>query len=222
MSAIINIFSKKKLVKKENGKIVVDNREKNSLVPSFLMKKGFEIDWKQLPVGDYIVNGVAIERKTVSDFKSSIINKRLIAQLAELKQYPKHLLLVEGIIDEDLYNGGIHENAFRGFMLSVLLEYGTPVVFTHDEEDTVKYLSVLAKKEKKSEEGIRASKIMLSDREKVGFILEGFPNVGPKKARALIEKFGSLRGVVNADVEELKEILGSRAEDFKRICDWKK
>jgi ERCC4-type nuclease len=218
MNKPLNIFSKKKAPEKKVGKIVIDNRERNSLVPSFLMEKGFEVEWKQLPVGDYIVNGVCIERKTVSDFKSSIINKRIIQQLLELKQYPKHLLLVEGIIDEDMYNGGIHENAFRGFMLSVLLEYNTPVVFTHDEEDTAKYIDVLVRKKEKVEEGIRASKILMGDREKLQFILEGFPNVGPKKVKKLIERFGSLKEIVNADVEELGEILGSRAEDFVNLC----
>jgi len=214
---LINIFSKKKEKKKELGKIIVDNRERNSLVASYLMEKGFEIEWKQLPVADYLVNGVAIERKTISDFKSSIINKRIFSQLLELKQYPQHLLLIEGIMDEDMYVGGMHENAFRGFMLSVLLEERVPIVFTHDAEDTAKYISVLARKEKKVDNGLRASKIMLSDEEKLYFILEGFPNVGPKKVRKLLEKFGSLREIVNASEEELKEILGKRASEFKEL-----
>src|SRR3989338_3859332 len=218
--ALLNIFSKKKTEDKAL-KIIVDNRERNSLIPSLLMERGFEIEWQQLPVGDYLVNGVAVERKTVSDFKSSIISKRIIQQLLELKQFDRHLLLIEGILDEDMYNGGIHENAFRGFMLSVLLEYNTPVVFTHNEEDTVKYLIVLAKKEGKTENGLRASKIMMTDYEKLQFILEGFPNVGPKTARKLIEKFGSLKEIVNASGENMEEILGVRTEDFKKICDEK-
>src|SRR3989344_8165910 len=199
--ALLNIFSKKKTEDKAL-KIIVDKRERNSLIPSLLMERGFEIEWQQLPVGDYLVNGVAVERKTVSDFKSSIISKRIIQQLLELKQFDRHLLLIEGILDEDMYNGGIHENAFRGFMLSVLLDYGVPVVFTHNEEDSVKYLSVLAKKERR-EIGLRAGKILMSERERAQFVLEGFPNVGPKKARKLIEKFGSLREIINASAEEL-------------------
>jgi len=221
MNKLLNIFSKNKVAEESLGKIVVDNRERNCLVPSLLMKKGFVVEWKQLPVGDYIVNGVVIERKTVSDFKSSIISKRIIQQLEEIKQHPKHLLMVEGIIDEDMYSGGIHENAFRGFMLNVLLEKGVPIVFTHDEDDSVKYLDVLARKKERSENGIRAGKILMGDREKMQFILEGFPNVGPKKVRKLIEKFGSLKEIVNASEEELREILGSRAENFMRICEWR-
>lgn len=218
MKKFLDIFSKKK-IKEEKVKIFVDFREKNSLVASYLIKEGFDVEFKQLAVADYIVNNIAVERKTVGDFKSSIINKRIISQLLELKQYPKCFLIVEGILDEDLYNGGIHENAFRGFLLSVALEFNVPIIFTHNEEDSAKYISVLARKKEKSELAIRASKIFLSREQQLQFILEGFPNVGPTKAKKLLEKFGSLGKIFDAGEDELKEILGKRAREFKGLLD---
>jgi ERCC4-type nuclease len=219
--ALLEIFSKKKVKKKEFGKIIVDNRERNSMTPSELMKLGYEVEWKQLPVADYIVNGIAIERKTISDLKSSIINKRIVQQLLELKQYPKHFLLIEGILDEELYDNGIHGNAFRGFLLSVVLEHRVPMIFTHDEEDSARYIDVLARRQDKKIEEIRASKIFLNKREQIQFILEGFPNVGPKAVRKLIEKFGSLNEIFNASEEELGEVLGKRAGNFRELLDKK-
>ena len=216
---LLDIFSKKKIKKNKLLKVIVDNREKNSLVASNLMSNGFEIEWKQLPVGDYIVKGIAIERKTISDLKSSIINKRIISQLFELKQYPKHLLIVEGILDEDMYSGGIHENAFRGFLLSVALEHEVPIIFTQDEEDTARYILVLARKEKQ-QEAIRAGKRFVTQEERQQFILEGFPGIGPKSAMKLLEKFGSLKEMFNSSEEELKEILGKKSESVKRILDY--
>ena len=215
---IFDIFSRRKSEEKKK-KIVVDNREKNSLVVSELMKMEYEIEWRQLAVGDYLVNGVAVERKTISDFKSSIISKRIIQQLLELKQYEKHLLIVEGIIDEDVYSGGMHENAFRGFMLSVLLEFGVPVVYTHDARDTARYLDVLARRREKGDIGIRASKIFLTREERQQFILEGFPNIGAVRAKALLEKFGSLKKIFEASEEELGEVFGKRAKEFKELLD---
>lgn len=212
------IFSENK-ERSERIKIEVDFREKNSLVPSLLMKEGFEVEFKQLPVADYIVCGVAIERKTVSDLKSSIVDKRIISQLLELKQYEKCFLFVEGILQDDLYSGGIHENAFRGFLLSVGIDFRVPVIFTHNEKDTAKYISVLARKKEKGQLNLRASKIALSKEEQIQFILEGFPNVGAVKAKKLIEKFGTLSRVFNASEEELKEILGKRAKDFKNLLE---
>jgi len=217
MKKILNIFSREKEKPKSKVKIIIDNRERNSLVPALLVEQGLQIEFKQLPVADYLVKDVAIERKTVSDLKSSIINKRIISQLLELKQYPSHLLLIEGILDEDIYNSGIHENALRGFLLSIALEFHTPIIFTHNEKDTAKYLLVLAKKQTKPESGIRASKIALSRKEQQQFILEGFPNIGGTKARALLEKFQTLEKIFKATEEELEEILGKRAKDFKEL-----
>lgn len=217
MKKILDIFSNKKEKVLKRGKIEIDHREKNSGVPAELMGMGFEVAWKQLPVGDYIVNGVVIERKTVSDFKSSIVNKRIIGQLLELKQFDKSFLIVEGIIDEDVYSGGIHENAFRGFLLSVVLDYGIGIVFTHDFKDSAKYIDVLARRKEKGELGIRPGKILMSDGEQVQFILEGFPNIGAVKAKGLIEKFGSLEKIFGASVEELEEVLGKKAKEFREL-----
>ena len=83
-TAFYNIFStEKSKTKKEKPKekLIVDYREKNSLVASELINLGFEIEFKELKVADYIVKGVAIERKTISDFISSMINKGWLINL---------------------------------------------------------------------------------------------------------------------------------------------
>ena len=207
-----NIFSKEKETIENKIKIIIDNREKQSLVASQLANLGFQIEFQQLKVGDYLVNDVAVERKTINDLKSSIINKRIIQQLQELKQYPKNILIVEGISNEDIYSGIIHENALRGFLLSVALEFQVPLIFTQNEEDTARYLSVLAKKSPKKDFSLRASKLFKSKEERLQFILEGFPNIGPVTAKKLISQFKSLKSIINASEEKLKPILGSRTK----------
>ena len=216
MPQLLNIFSKKKTIE-QKPKIIIDHREKNSLVVSELINLGCEIQFEQLPVADYIANNIAIERKTISDFKSSIINKRIISQLQELKQYPKHLLILEGLESTDPYSGGIHENAFRGFLLSIALEFQTPIIYTLNEKDTAKYLSILANKKEKGQQAIRASKILLTDKEQIQFILEGFPNIGPSTAKKLIEKFKTLKNIANTSKEDLEKIIGKKAEIFHNL-----
>jgi ERCC4-type nuclease len=210
----LNIFSKTKNQEKTIS-ITVDHREKNSLVISELSKLNIQADFKQLPVADYIIKDTAIERKTLSDFKSSIINKRIISQLLELKQYPKHLLILEGLDSTDPYSGQIHENAFRGFMLAVALEYQVPVIFTLNEKDTAKYISVLAKKPKPQETSIRPTKIFLNKKEQMQFILEGFPNIGPTTAKKLLKHFKTLSNIFTASQDQLKQIIGKKAEAFE-------
>jgi ERCC4-type nuclease len=217
MSKFLNIFSNKKTPKITLPKITIDHREKNSLVASELSNLGYPIQFKQLPIADYIIKNTAIERKTISDLKSSVINKRIFQQLLELKQYPQHLLIIEGP-QEELYDGfQLHENATRGFLLAVALEYQVPILFSQDAKETALYISVLAKRPEKTDLSIRPTKIFRSKKEQLQYILEGFPNIGPTKAKALIKKFKSLSNIFNASEEELSPILGSRTQDFKKI-----
>ena len=209
-----NIFSKKQPSPEKKLKIIVDNREKNSLVIPELLNQNFEIEYKQLPVADYLINNIAIERKTIQDLKSSIINKRIMQQLLELKQYPSHLLLIEGFSDENIYAPPLHENAIRGFLLSIALEFQTPMIFTQNAKDTVKYFSIIAKKKPSSEPSLRPSKIFLSENEQAQFILEGFPGIGPKTAQLLLEKFKTIKNIINAPEEEIKSLLGKKANNF--------
>ena len=215
-----DIFSKKKLnqEKKQSAKILIDDREKNSLVPSILSKLNINYEFSHLPTGDYIINDVIIERKTIPDLKSSIITKRILFQLKELKQYPKAILLIEGISNFELYQGILHENALRGFILSVALEHKIPIIFTENEEDSAKYIAVLARKTKKTQLSLRP-KIQLNKDEQKQFILEGFPGIGPTTARKLLDKFKTIKNIINTDEKELKEILGKKTDNFKRVLD---
>ena len=212
--AFEDIFSKKKTVNEERAKIIADNREKSSLLIIELMKLKFDIAFEQLAVADYLVNGVAIERKTISDLKSSIINKRIFSQLLELQQYEKKILLIEGYEKSDIYAPPLHENAVRGFILSASFDYKIPVVFTKDERDSARYILQISKEKKKVENSLRYSKILLSDDDRIQFILEGFPGIGPSSAKKLIGRFGSLNKIFNASKEELEEVIGKKSEIF--------
>src|SRR3989344_7203649 len=113
---LLDIFSKPRKQEKaeEKLKIIADNHEKNSLVISELISSGVEVEFKHLLVADFLVQNTVIERKTISDFISSMISKRLSRQLEELQQYSNKLLIIEGIEDRELYNNnneGIHANA---------------------------------------------------------------------------------------------------------------
>jgi len=199
-------------------KIIVDYREKNSLVSSVLVNLGFEIDFQNLKVGDYLVNDVAVERKTVSDFIGSMINRRLQRQLEELQQYKKRLLIIEGIDEQELYSDfsekGVHANAVRGFLLSILLKSNTPIIYAKNSEDTAKFLAVLAKKSNK-EASLNVSKKNLTKKERMQFILESFRGIGPKTAKKLLKKFKTLKNLVNAPISEIEKEIGKKSEVFK-------
>ena len=226
MSEIINIFKKETetLEKEEtqNLKIIADHREKNSLVISELIHAGVKVNFEQLQVSDFLVNNVAIERKTVSDFLSSMISKRLSQQLQNMQQCESKLLLIEGIDEQHLYNDnetGMNPNAIRGFLLDILLKYKVPIIFTKDYKDTAKFLLVLAKKPSEVSESLRAKRISKTAEEQKQFILEGFPGIGAKTAKKLLKEYGNIKNIINSTEDELNHSIGKKSENFRKLLD---
>ncbi len=221
---LLNIFSDKVPEIKNpetKEKIIIDYREKNSLVISELKALGFDIEFKALKVGDYIVKNTAIERKTISDFIGSMINQRLRNQLEELQQYENKLLIIEGIYEQELYSDDdarVHANAIRGFLLSIVLKYKIPIIFTKNAEDTAKFILVLSRK-KETETKINPRKKSLNKKEQLQFIIEGFPGIGPKTAKKLLEKFKTIKKITNSSEKDLEKILGKKAEIIKQIIE---
>jgi len=218
---IFSIFSKKKILKKtEKPKIIADYREKNCLVASELIENNAEVDFRELKVADYLVKDVAIERKTISDFISSMMNGRLRKQLEELQQYENKLLIIEGINEHELYSddneNGVHGNSVRGFLLSILLKYKIPVILSKDYRDTARFILILSKRTEK-ESSLNVSKKSLNKKERLQFILEGFPGIGPKTAKKLLSHFKTLKNIANASLEELTNLIGKKADVFKLI-----
>lgn len=227
MKEIYNIFTKReKNIEqkeiKEEIKVIADYREKNSLVASDIINLGLSIEFRELKVADYLVNDIAIERKTVSDFISSMINKRIFKQLEEIKQYPQHFLIIEGIEQQELYNDknqdkGINANAIRGMLLSIILRYQVPIIYTKNEEDTARFIGVLARKSEKSHIALNAKKKSFNSEEQKQFILEGFPGIGPATAKKLLKEFKTIKNIINTPIEELEKIIGKKAGIFKLV-----
>jgi ERCC4-type nuclease len=218
---IHNIFEKKK--KRENTgnkikpKIIADIHEKDSMIFSVLKSsQDIELMIQPLKIGDFLIGNTIIERKTTSDFISSILNKRLIEQLNQMQQYENKIIIIEGN-QEELYSK-INPNAVRGFILSIITNKQANIIFTKDFKDTATYLTVLAKQQLKPDTKISLhSRIPKTIEEQKQYILESFPNIGPKKAELLLKKFHSLNNIFNASEQELNEILKNNSKSFKDI-----
>ncbi|MFA5258682.1 MAG: ERCC4 domain-containing protein [Candidatus Pacearchaeota archaeon] len=216
-----DIFSKKEVSStKIKSKIIADIHEKDSFILVELKSNPeIELEVKSLKIGDYLIGDTILERKTVSDFISSIINRRLIEQLMQMQQYKQRFLIIEGEISSiTSKESRINSNAIRGFILSIISNYNTNIIFTKNSLDTSKYLITLAKQQLKNKTPFSLhSKIPKTLKEQKQYILESFPNIGPKKAESLLKKFKSLSDIFNANEEDLKEILKNNSKDFKNI-----
>ncbi len=205
------------------GKIVVyvDIREKDSGVASLLKEMGCSVVERQLEVGDYVPGKeVAVERKNVSDFVSSIIDGRLGKQLINMAEsYERPLVIVEGDKGE-LFESNLHKNAIIGMLTAIALNYRVPLLFTDGARETAQYIYVIAKREqqgKGTDVRLRIGRKGLSLGEQQRFVVESLPLVGPKMARALLKRFGSVKGIVNAQSKQLQEVENMGQKKAKLI-----
>ncbi|MFX0187802.1 MAG: ERCC4 domain-containing protein [Candidatus Hodarchaeota archaeon] len=183
--------------------VVIDQREQK--LKEIFDKKMDKIQYesKQLDIADIIVsNDVAIERKEGFDFLSSIMDNRLFEQLLRLKEtYANPILILEGLNDEVFKLTGMKLSSIYGALSFISYKLGIAVIPTRNLEDTAIVIERIAYREQIKDEmpllSRRAPKEM-SKMDRRSFIIEGLIDIGPKKAKALIEKFKTPYNVFKA------------------------
>ncbi len=207
--------------KKDNvaPRILVDQREIRSPVARTLEKLGADIELKTLEVADYVVSDrVGIERKTVEDLLSTLVDGRdLFGQISDLaRTFERPLLIIEG---EGLYTARqINPNSVRGVLASIAVDFGVPVLFTRDEEDTAALINIMAKREQgdeKREISLHGRKTSMTLKEQQEYVISSLPEIGPAVARNLLKHFGSVERIMAASREELMEVglVGPKTAD---------
>ena len=187
--------------------ITIDTREERSSLCEILNRQNiFEISRKQLVSGDIVIGELGIERKTARDFVDSLQSGRLFRQLILLKRsFFRRLLIIEGGIDRM----GMPQKQLQGALLRIVGSLNIPILYTLSVEDTAQKIEHLAVQLLVYRAGqIRERSVKDQDTRAFyqRYILAGIPGIGVVRAKALLEKFGSLQGVFNADVSQLSEV----------------
>jgi Fanconi anemia group M protein len=209
----------------KNIKIIVDNREYRSNVIRFLSRKDIEIESQQLDVGDYVLSSrIGVERKEVDDFLSSLIEGKLFFQMRKLRNaYSRPVLILEG--EDLLTKRNINHNAIFGSLVSIIVDFGIPIITTKSTHETADLLYVMANREQKEGDkavAIRGEKWSKSAHEQQQFVIEGLPNVSAVLAKRLLQNFGSIKAIINASEEELCTVQGigkNIAKEIVKILD---
>lgn len=191
-------------------KITVDYRETTSGLTDLLKNSGALVEIAKLSYGDYIINDtITVERKTAKDFLISIIDGRLFNQLSNLKKFCNHpILLIEGNPYETEHN--FDRMAIKGTLISVQTIWYVPIIFSRTTEDSRDILLMISRQLGTSidvvplRKGYRPKRI----KSKQLYLLQGFPQVGPKLAKRLILHFKSVSKIMNASVQALTEVDG--------------
>ena len=215
------------------AKIYVDHRERNSGIIKELTKDKLDIEEKQLIAGDFIIQTkdvndksitVGVERKTLNDFLNSIIDKRIIQQLINLKEsFDVPLLILEG--SENIYElRNFHPNAIRGMLASIAIDMQIPILYAKNARDTAALITVIAKRLDKEKKplSLLAKRKPTTLKEQQEILIESLPGIGPSLAKALLKKFKSVKRIMNASIENLQKVekIGpKKATEIKKIID---
>ena len=198
-------------------KIIIDHRERPSGIHKELIKKGLEVEEKQLEVADFIIQSktldgkivsIGIEKKSLNDFLNSIADKRLIKQLINLKDnFDIRLLILEG--EENIYQlRNFHPNAIRGMLVSIAIDYQIPILHTKNIRDTASFIEIVAKRleKKRSFSSLLGKRKTLTLKEQQELIVETIPGIGPKTGKNILSEFKTIKRFINSNEKRLQKI----------------
>jgi DNA excision repair protein ERCC-4 len=213
-------------------KILVDHREKHLI--GLLDEVFEEVTFAQLPVGDYLIisgsDAVMVERKTVTDFWSSIRSNRLWDQLLRMMEneqvlgyrIKRRMLLIHGNFEDYfepfLYESEgdllMHWSQLMGAYQEIIYVYNTPIIYAGSDIAFKAFMRILAKREASGKNDklpearwyrkpARAD-LPVKDRKK--YILSSLPYIGDILAENLLTKFATISDIACASVEELQKV----------------
>ncbi len=180
----------------DKPRILIDVRERKLMDVLEKMKETIEFEAKRLDVADIIISeDVAIERKEGFDFISSIMDNRLFEQLLRLTDVYKYpILLLEGLNDSTFKNTGMNIKSIYGALAFCSYKLGVSVIPTRNIEDSAIVVERIAYREQVQDNKpilSRKAPKNMSPEERMTFIIEGLVDIGPTKAKTLIDTFKS-------------------------------
>ena len=201
-------------------KIRADMREQNSPVPGALARyPDILVEFEALPTADYVLSEVvAVERKEVSDFIHSIMDRRLFGQAAKLRaEFERPVLIFEG--DFAQVRSAISPEAIRGALSFLAVVEGITLLPSPSAEETAALLRVLTRH---AQEGLGYDVSLRGSKPKgaaiyAEYLVEGLPGVGRRRAKQLLEHFRSPAAVMRATPEELAQVPGIGKKSAEQI-----
>ena len=194
--------------------LIIDTREPTSFVQyaqRFYEDTEVDVVIEEQTVGDFRVDKLIIERKEINDFVSSILDKRLHNQKANMVSMTNagfhcYVIIVGNYKDIDSYHS-LSKKAFSGAVAS-LNEYGIHTIFT-DKYDMQMFFETISALIRKYNEDKLASKIFVEPDTSTWTMkcLMCIPGIGKETASNIVTKLPHLRRFYETDKEILKQIL---------------
>jgi len=213
--------------------VVVDIHEPD-ILPGLLKKNGVPVEVKRLQVGDYLIGNTCLERKTVKDFLTSIMDRNnpdrfglQLRGLVENYEIGERALLLEGVPPTINVLGGSKEwleyerrryKTYWSALLRVALGWKIPPLKTASEKETAFVITELYRQLHAPRPYVRKiKKARLSLRERKEDILTVVPLLGRKQASILLDTYNTILNIINAPREELYSLKGVRKQAIDNL-----
>ena len=179
-----------------------------------LKSRNIEVKRDQLEIGDYLLpDSTVIERKTVSDFLSSIIDGRIWMQAKNLTQYENPMIVIE---TQNKWKNFYFSNAkyphkvYYSTISTLAYSFSIPVITVDSRYDTIDFLEALWKKitSKPASRPVKKMRQTASFDEVRENVLAQIPGISIVKAKALLHNLKTIQKIAEANKDELTNIEG--------------
>jgi ERCC4-type nuclease len=199
---------------KEKVFVTIDANEaaqKPKLVETLALHEDVEdYEIKPLSEGDFIIGECMFERKTPSDFASSLQEGRLrdqVERMAGSEMTP--FILIEGNMEDydELEHTDIGSKSLRGMDASIEQRNGISVKYCSNIKLVADEGVRLARKEKEEVTGVQVRQTdAVKDAGFMESVFMAVEGVGPKTAEKLSRTYETLQSALDATEDELQEI----------------
>lgn len=200
--------------------IIADDREPPEVIEALQALEGCAVMVKRLALGDYqFGEQLLFERKTLPDFVASIMDGRLFRQAARLAgAKSRALIILEGRV-KDIAHYGISREALQGALVCVSAMFGIPLLRSFDPQETARLMAFSANQLKSAQNGAvsRNGRRPKGKQQLQLRILQELPGIGPARAHALLDRYGSIENIMQADERDLAQTPGVGKDTAQRI-----
>ena len=221
-------------------KLKIDSRENSELTKQVLEKASelnIQTEKQWLDIGDYVFNDVCFEAKSSFDFLQSIVNNRLWNQMDNMdRAFDNNIVILYGTMEEAIQTHLSHSKStmpkatqsvlltkkFYGALGKIILDTDCTLLWVKNEKVAAQLICVVCKMQPHDREVytpriVKKRKISTTDL-RID-VLTTIKGVSEKKAKALIDTFGSIMEIGEASSNELCALDGIGSVLAKRIHD---
>lgn len=210
------------------NKLQIDSRETSDLA-EIVIKQATKLNipyekvW--LEIGDYTYADVCFEAKSAIDFIMSVMNKRIWNQIDNMdRAFDNNLVIIYGSAEEAITqwldnakikgnrmnNYRMVHNKFYGALGKIILDTDCNIIWTPTMNNAAKIIAVVSKMQPHDREVYtpRLIKKKISTTDLRIDVMTTIKGLSEKKAKILIEKYGSIMEIGEASLKELQELEG--------------